>query len=227
MMMKSVLSYHHTLLMSRGEGSTTLPNRIYWLMTPIVYVFTGGKSPLPELAPGQESEFLANLIEAWECVCRDSDGVNTLREGEAFGAMGNSGDGNSVPEWATLIRDGLEEADPVLFNHSLLVLQNLDPVGGGKVGINEDEEATLLAAVLGATVSRCLVDTLSLDCSLYVWDQCVMASFRAVIPRVTVAVLVCLREALLSAEDREGFGKVIELQGRSISFSSLQMSMER
>ncbi|GMH55250.1 hypothetical protein TrRE_jg8453, partial [Triparma retinervis] len=226
MMMKSVLSYHHTLLMSRGEGSTTLPNRLYWLMTPIVYVFTGGKSPLPELAPGQESDFLVNLIEAWECVCRDSDGVNTLRDGEAFGAMGNSGEGNALPEWATLIRNGLEEADPVLFNHSLLVLQNLDPGGGGKVGINEDEESTLLAAALGVTISRCLVDTLSLDCCLYVWDQCVMASFRAVIPRVAVAVLVCLREALLSAGDREGFSKVIELQGRSVSFSALQMSME-
>jgi len=227
MMMKSVLSYHHTLLMSRGEGSTTLPNRLYWLMLPIVYIYTGGKTSMPELSPGQEGEFLVQLIEAWEFICRDNDGISALNDGEEMETKGDIGE-RSVPDWATLIRDGFEEADPILFNHTLLLLQNLDPSTGEQGSkIGEDEEASLLALALGTTVSRCLVDTLSLDCCLFVWDQCVMASFRTVIPRVLVAALVCLREALLTTVEKESFGKVVELQGKSISFSSLQMSMER
>ena len=82
--------------------------------------------------------------------------------------------------------------------------------------LDAEEEASYLAMIMGQTVSRCLVDTLSLDVCLYVWDQCIMATFAIIVPRVCAAVLVCLKESIDSCTDRESFIDVLGTQGKVI-----------
>ena len=87
--------------------------RLYWLIAPIVYVYTGGRNPSPELPPGHESEFLVSLIESWENICRDEDGVRSLKDGEYWGNKANPFDGvgeegkeaENAPLWGKCIRE--------------------------------------------------------------------------------------------------------------------------
>ena len=221
MLMKSTLSYHHTFLMQKGEGTTTLPERMYWLMAPIVYVYTGGKTPSPELAPQEESEFLVTMIEAWECLVRDQGGVSSLKEGEEWGgkaaALDRGDFGGTVPGWAKTFREALRKADEGLLSQVVRCARNMDSEAESHTAnLDAEEEASYLAMIMGQTVSRCLVDTLSLDVCLYVWDQCIMATFAIIVPRVCAAVLVCLKESIDSCTDRESFIDVLATQGKVI-----------
>ena len=65
--MGKVLSYYHTRLMKRGKGrSMVLPMRYYWLVSPLVFVYTGGKIEDGELTPAKEAAFFVNFVEGWE-----------------------------------------------------------------------------------------------------------------------------------------------------------------
>jgi hypothetical protein len=147
MLMKSTLSYHHTLLLAKGEGTATLPQRMYWLMSPIVYVYTGGKAPSPELSPKEEAEFLVTMIEAWECMVRNKGGVSSLMEGEEWGGKGaalDRGDfSGTVPSWAKSLRQALLEADSELFDHVIKCARNIVVSDTDAVKIDSEEEVSL------------------------------------------------------------------------------------
>ena len=79
--MKTTLSYHHTLLLARGQ-STTLRPSLFSLASPLVYVQTGGASPGQELPQAEEREFVVGVVEAFEALAGGAEGVGSLEGGD-------------------------------------------------------------------------------------------------------------------------------------------------
>ena len=116
----------------------------------------------------------------------------------------------------------LLDADPSLFKHVMSAIRSQGPEN-----LTSAQESALLASTFGLTVSRCLVDCISLDLCLYVWDTAMMCSFFLVIPRVLSALLVCLKESVMTETSEEGLMKVLYEQGKTVSVGRLHTCMER
>ena len=90
--------------------------------------------------------------------------------------------------------------------------------------VDAEEQAAYFAVVVGASIERALADLLSLDATLFVWDQCLMSSFAATVPRVAATVFWCIKDALAACVEREEFVAVLYEQAKTIAVGRLQVS---
>jgi len=232
MVMKTALSYHHTLLLAKGHA-TTLRTAIYWLVTPIVYVYTGGRKPDPELPPAQEQNFVTELVEAVEALATGPAGVTSLEGGEEWSQKATLIDGDdgfdfgAVPAWALLFRNTLHALSPALLDRCVLVCRNKGLEADTARAIDAEEQAAYLAVAVGSTIERCLADLLSLETTLFVWDQALMSTYSGTIPRIAATVILLLQDTLMACTDRDEFLAGLYGQAKTITVGRLQTALEK
>jgi len=71
-------------------------------------------------------------------------------------------------------------------------------------------------------ILQLLVGVLNLDAVIFVWDQCLVLGFEALLPVYLCATIQCLKEQILAAQSLPALWRVVYHQGFSVTWRSLQ-----
>mmetsp|Transcript_6643 Transcript_6643/g.13587 ORF Transcript_6643/g.13587 Transcript_6643/m.13587 type:complete len:417 (-) Transcript_6643:164-1414(-) len=95
-----------------------------------------------------------------------------------------------------------------------------------KTQIPADEYQAMFEAALGSSMRCGLVPILSPGAALYVWDQCVLASWPRMLPCMSAVLLVALRDHLVKTTTWPELCAAIRKRGSRLGAAHLQRIME-
>jgi len=88
------------------------------------------------------------------------------------------------------------------------------------------EEARILAVAFGPSIARGLVDLLSVNTLLFVFDQAILSKFTLIIPRACGALLCSIKELLIEVVDFAELMECVENVAKTVTVRNLQIAMD-
>ena len=126
--------------------------------------------------------------------------------------------------------DDLEPADklrPVKVVRACMAIRRVyNSTVSSKIQIPADEYQAMFEAALGSSMRCGLVPILSPGAALYVWDQCVLASWSRMLPCMSAVLLVALRDHLVKTTTWPELCGAIRKRGSRMGAAHLQRVME-
>ncbi|CAM9345393.1 unnamed protein product [Phaeothamnion confervicola] len=178
---------------------------------------TKDSAKLPEasrrLAEGAaaEQETVAEVVEAFEALRTTAFGLWRLRSVASLG--------HACKAWGQLALGVLKEAG---FSELLDHLAALSLAQHGEKAARE-----AVTRLLKPLVDAALVGFVSRDVCLFAWDQCLIAGFDVVLPRLAAMLAVALQEDLMSCTTFDTLRRSFEVHARLVTVEALKALMEK